>query len=669
MSTLDISERNPVPGESTFVPSAGTLHELLGQRAALVGDRTAYTYTANEGNQTISFSRLDQRAKAIGAHLQKIVSPGDRVLLLFPAGLEFITAFFGCLYAGVRAVPSTYPKPRRPMPRLTSIAEDCGATAALSDSSSLETMDQSIRESQLPELKWVAVDEIDDVEAEQLQPCGATASDIAFLQYTSGSTSTPKGVMVSHGNLLHNLEMIRQGFGLRPLSQDGPIHKGVFWLPAYHDMGLIGGILESLYVGGHSLLLSPAAFLQRPMRWLEEMSSQQADVSGAPNFAYELCVAKSTEEQRKKLDLSHWKVAFCGAEPIRPETFERFSAAFATSGFSPNIYYPCYGLAEGTLLSAGPQGPGELHLVNVCRDALAQHRVEFVDAAEERAQTLATCGGPHLGQRIVIADPDTRAQLPADRIGEIWVHGESIAQGYWQRPEDTKETFEAHLSDSNEGPFLRTGDLGFLVDGHLAITGRVKDVIIIRGRNHYPQDIENTVASAHEALRPDSGAVFTIDQDGEERLTAVHEVDRQYRNADFDEVIRNVRRAIAERHELEVARVVLIRHMNLPKTTSGKPQRRLCRQRLADNDLKVLADWEKSERNVAPAVAQSDSGNASTPREKPMTPDEVDRLAERIESWLLNWLVERAAIPQEEVDRAKPFAEYGLENRMTLFKT
>ena len=294
-------------------------------------------------------------------------------------------------------------------------------------------------------MNWIGVDSIQDSSAANLKP--SLEPGLAFLQYTSGSTSDPKGVMVSHSNLLHNLEMIRQGFGLRSAEDGGEIQTGVFWLPAYHDMGLIGGILETLYVGGHSVLMSPAAFLQRPMGWLESMSEYHAAISGAPNFAYELAVARSTVDQRRELDLSNWKVAFCGAEPIRPATLHSFAQSFAVSGFKESAFYPCFGLAEGTLLAAGAEGPAELTVRHIDRAAMSEHRVEFVNSADEDqerdAQSVVGCGGPLLGQEIAIIHPDTREQLPSDRIGEIWVKGESIAAGYWGHEEETQRTFHA----------------------------------------------------------------------------------------------------------------------------------------------------------------------------------------------------------------------------------
>ena len=641
-----------------------SLIDVLAQRASQFGDRRAYTFKGANGDEVVTFFELDRRARAIAAQLQQTVEPGDRVLLLFHAGLDFISSFFGCLYAGALAVPTTFPKPRRPMPRLQSIARGCSPAAVLTDSETLGAMDQVTGTAEFANVRWLAVDLISDSIADDLQTLEIEKSDLAFLQFTSGSTSDPKGVMVSHANLLHNLETIRQGFDLRSAESAGEVQNGVFWLPAYHDMGLIGGILETLYVGGHSVLMSPAAFLQRPMGWLECMSEYSATISGAPNFAYELCSTRATDEQCAALDLSHWKVAFCGAEPIRPETLQMFAERFAVSGFSATSFYPCFGLAEGTLLASGGHGPGPLVVRHVDREALRQNRVEWVSPGEagESSQALVGCGDALNGQRIAIVDPNTRVECVDDTVGEIWLCGDSVACGYWGHEEETERTFQARL-DQGDGPFLRTGDLGFRSGGQLFVTGRVKDVIIIRGRNHYPQDIEKTACDGHEALRQDSGAVFTLTgEKGDEQVIVVHEVDRQYRKADFDEVIRAVRRSVAEIHELEVHRVVLIRHMSLPRTTSGKAQRHLCRKQMLAGELKVLAEWKKPVGEPTKNPVNKPASNRLQRSDVPMTPDELDRLAERIESWLLNWLVERAAIAKQDVHRDKPFAEYGLDS-------
>ncbi len=643
------------------------LTDVLADRARRFANRNAYTFQGAHQDEVITFAELDQRARSIAAELQSTVQRGDRVLLLFHAGLDFITSFVGCLYAGVVAVPTTYPKPRRPMPRLVSIANGCQASMLLTDAETLSSLDEHLGSREYDRLHKLAVDTVSPNRAAAFEPVEGKSSDLAFLQFTSGSTSEPRGVMVSHGNLLHNLEMIRQGFGLRAAEDGGEIQTGVFWLPAYHDMGLIGGILETMYVGGHSVLMSPAAFLQRPMGWLENMSEYGAAISGAPNFAFELCVNRSTDEQRRRLNLSNWKVAFCGAEPIRPGTLLQFAEAFSVSGFRESAFYPCFGLAEGTLLAAGGRGPSELTVRCADRNQLAENR--FVEVTEKEVengtgQALVGCGSALLGQRIEIVDPATNRICDSNQVGEIWLQGPSVGRGYWGRPDESEYTFGARIQGEEDGTFLRSGDLGFIADGHLFVTGRVKDVIIIRGRNHYPQDIERTASQAHEALRQDSGAVFTTnDADGEDRLVIVHEIDRQYRKADFDQVIRAVRRAVGDVHELELHSVVLIRHMSLPRTTSGKVQRHLCRQQLESGDLKVLAEWSKqsSQQSESSSAAAADSPKMNKPT-SPMTADEIDRLAERIEIWLLNWLKERAAIPDDELHRDKPFAEYGLDS-------
>ncbi len=708
MAENQVINGTPPLVEGAFAPdeSADNLVDLLQQRSRDFRDRTAFTFLGEDGEETaMTFGQLDSRARSIAASLSHIANPGDRVLLVYPAGLEFIVGFFGCVYAGVLGVPATYPKPRRPMPRLAAIAGDCRATAALTTSQTLATLDMQRTSPELSALNWLATDTLDDEAASEWAHPAVSADDLAFLQYTSGSTSDPKGVMVSHANLMHNLEMIRQGFHLRWPKPGVEYSNGVFWLPAYHDMGLIGGILETVYVAGHSVLMPPASFLQRPIRWLRLVSKYKATISGAPNFAYELCVTKTTDEQRAALDLSNWRLAFCGAEPIRAETLQRFAEVFEASGFRSDAYYPCYGLAEGTLIAAGGNGPAPLVVKRVKRAALAEHRVINVNGCEpDQAQTLVGCGHALLDQEIAIADPETARRCGPDRVGEIWIKGRSVAKGYWNQPEENERTFGAKLAGTDDDGYLRTGDLGFLSDGQLFVTGRVKDVIIIRGSNHYPQDIERTVEAADAAFCNGAGAAFSITADGQERLVVIHEIDRQHRKADFEQIIRRVRRAISVEHELEVYAVVLIRQASLPRTTSGKVQRALCRQQFLDDELKVLAQWKKAAR-VATQLdhhkpgpngkrppgrngnAAGGNGQANRHTESPggsvshrlrgadrqrldrirlperaLTSEEIDRLSERIESWLIDWLVERAGVAREEIQRDRPFAEYGLDS-------
>ncbi|HEY3392661.1 MAG TPA: AMP-binding protein [Lacipirellulaceae bacterium] len=661
--------------------SGRTLLELLANQAANQPDGVAYVFLdERDGLSEITFGQLDRRARAIAARLQLELRCGDRALLVYPAGLEFIAAFFGCLYAGVVAVPATYPKPKRPMPRLQRIALDCDAHVALSTAQTLTTLDPELLSADAATSQWIATDELADELADLWHRPVLVESDLAFLQYTSGSTSDPKGVMLTHGNLLNNLECIRQSFGIGESEDDLISATGVFWLPAYHDMGLIGGILTPLYMGGRSVLMSPASFLQRPMRWLQAIHDYRATISGAPNFAYEYCVRRTTPEERGTLDLSRWRLAFCGAEPIRAETLQHFVDAFSQAGFRMDAFYPCYGLAETTLLAAGPNFEDEPRILTVNRTALGEHRVvEAIGEPAEMTQRLVGCGPAVNGHAIVIVRPETAMECDEDEVGEIFIQGPSVAQGYWNQAEETEQVFGASV-EGHEGRFLRTGDLGFFRDGELYITGRLKDVIIIRARNHYPQDIEQSAEEAHPAVLP--GAAFALEGDeGDEQLVVVHQIDRQFRGANMDDIVRAIRRAIVEQHELDPHAIVLIRQTSLPITSSGKVQRNLCREQYLAGELKVVHSWTNPAPKTAPAKAavngrvevqvhtegvawtRSDQ-NATAERSASVVPSaiELDRAAERIEAWLLDWIVRRLGLDAADVSRDRPFAEFGVDS-------
>ncbi|MFL5342459.1 MAG: condensation domain-containing protein, partial [Gemmataceae bacterium] len=409
---------------------------------------------------------------------------------------------------------------------------------------------------------------------------------MAFLQYTSGSTATPRGVMLTHANLLHNSAVIAQGFD-HPHDGTG---RGVFWLPLHHDMGLIGGVLQPMFAGGPSVLMPPVAFLSSPLRWLKAISDLRATTSGAPNFAYEYCVRKISPEERVALDLRSWTLAFTGAEPIRADTLDRFAEAFAECGFRREAFYPCYGLAESTLMVTGSiKGRGPL-ILSVRKSDLEQGRAFVTLADDSAARRLVGCGRPMIGQSVVIADPATGERRPDGEIGEIWTAGASVAQGYWNQPEATERTFGARLADGS-GPFLRTGDLGFLHDGELFVTGRLKDVLIIQGRNHYPQDIEATVEAAHVAIRPGCVAAFAVEIDGEERLAVAAELEREFRRSDPAPVLASVREAVAGQHGLEPFAVVLLRTGSIPMTSSGKVQRYACRDAFRESSFEEVARW------------------------------------------------------------------------------
>jgi acyl-CoA synthetase (AMP-forming)/AMP-acid ligase II len=535
---------------------APTVSGLLGLRAREQPDGRLYRFL-EDGACTEELSRgdLDRAARVVGAWLQEHLAPGQRVLLLYPPGLSFLKAFFGCLYGGMVAVPAYPPNParlERDLLRLVRVAEDSEAEVVLTTDFIKELAGPLFEQAPaLAKRSWVATDALDAGLASSWRPAAQDGRAPAFIQYTSGSTGEPKGVVLSHHNLMSNLELIHRAFGTTPDS------RGVFWLPLYHDMGLIGGVLETLYCGGESVLMSPLDFLRSPSLWLEAISRHQASISGAPNFAYDLCVRKIAPEQREALDLSHWTLAFNGAEPISAKTLDRFSEAFRPCGFRREAFYPCYGLAEATLIVAGGSRDG-----------------------------APTGCGLLPGSRVLIVEPESGVECDPGRVGEIWVQGESVAQGYWRDPERSA-AFQARLANG-DGPFLRTGDLGFVLDGTLFVTGRIKDLIISGGRNHHPQDIEHTVESSHPAVRPGGVAAFAVPVHGEERLVVLAEVGRRHGDGPAiveEEVVAAIRRAVSEQHELRAHAIRLVKPGSLPKTSSGKIQRFACRDQFLAGDF------------------------------------------------------------------------------------
>jgi acyl-CoA synthetase (AMP-forming)/AMP-acid ligase II len=577
--------RDQLPG-TFFGPS--TLVELLRHRVRCQADDVAFIYLVDgEFEQVqITYRELDRQARAIGAWLESRGLVGQRALLLYPAGLEFIAAFFGCLYAGVVAVPVYPPRRNRSMTRIQAIADDAGAKVALTTDVVLSRVEPLIDETpHLKSLTWLATCHVPEGMDQRWKMPDIHGDTLAFLQYTSGSTGTPKGVILNHTNLVHNSALIAYAF---EHTRSG---LGVFWLPSYHDMGLIGGILQPMYVGRPNVLMSPMSFLQKPFRWLSAISRFGGTTSGGPNFGYELCLRKVTPEQRKTLDLSSWQVAFNGAEQVRAETIAAFSEAFAPCGFRRQAFYPCYGLAEATLIVSGGYAKQPPVIRHFSAEAISGDRVVEARPEDRFVRPLVGCGQTLRDQKIVIADPDALTQCPPERIGEIWVSGPSIAQGYWRQPEATQAIFQAYLKPSGEGPFLRTGDLGFICDGELFVTGRLKDLIIMRGVNYYPQDIELTIGVCNPRLRTDSGAAFTVDVDGAERLVIVQEVERR-NQGNFTSVFNAIRRAVTREHELTVEAIVLIRAGSIPKTSSGKIQRHACRNGYLQGTLEVVDTWD-----------------------------------------------------------------------------
>lgn len=608
-----------------FGPS--NLVELVRHRAQRQPDDVAFTYLVDGENEQIHLTNqeLDRRARAIGAWLQSSGLTGERALLLYPPGLDFICAFFGCLYAGVVAVPVYPPRRNRSLIRIQAVADDAEAKVALTTDEVLARVEPLIDETpHLKRLTWLATTQAPEAIEERWDAPDVRGDTIAFLQYTSGSTGTPKGVVLSHANLLHNSALIAHAF---EHTRSG---LGVFWLPSYHDMGLIGGILQPLYVGRPNVLMSPMAFLQKPFRWLSAVSRFGGTTSGGPNFAYDLCVRKITPEERATLDLSTWRVAFNGAEPVREDTLERFAETFAPCGFRREAFYPCFGLAEATLIVSGGQALKPPVIGRFSSVSLACGQVKPVadgaDEGEEGVRALVGCGTSLPDEKIAIVNPDTLTRCQPDEVGEIWASGPSIAQGYWGRPEATQETFRARIQGSGEGPFLRTGDLGFMHEGELFVTGRIKDLIILRGVNIYPQDIERTVQKCDPRLRSNSGAAFTLEVEGQEQLVVVQEYERRG-EVDMRRLFETIRQAISAEHEIPVARIVLVKAGTIPKTSSGKIQRRGCREALINETLAVVDQWSATHvgangtaaHRVVPALADRAARAPREPAAAPVT--------------------------------------------------
>jgi acyl-CoA synthetase (AMP-forming)/AMP-acid ligase II/acyl carrier protein len=569
------------------VRHCSTLVELLRHRAAQDPDRTALTFLADADTikGTLTYAQLDHKARAIAAMLQSRGLTGERALLVYPPGLDYIAAFFGCLYAGIVAVPTYPPRRNRSSDRLEAIVANAQAAAVLTtptiDSFAGRLWGQTLKRQPL---HWLLTDETSVSDAQSWQEPTLSSETLAVLQYTSGSTAAPRGVMLSHRNLLHNSHGIERCF------EQTRDTLAVIWLPPYHDMGLIGGIIQPIHLGCKCYLMSPTSVFSNPLSWLQAISRYRGSASGGPNFAYELCIRRITAAQRATLDLSCWQLAFTGAEPVCADTLERFAELFAPCGFRREAFYPCYGLAEATLMAAGGNKNAPPVTLTVHKASLETNQAVLAAPGQPGSQTLVGCGRSLADQQIAIVHPQKQTRSAPAEIGEIWIAGPSVANGYWGQPEVSRQIFAAHLADSGEGPFLRTGDLGFVNDGELFVTGRLKDLIILCGRNLYPQDLERTVERSHPDLNPSCGAAFSVESDSQERLVIVYEV-MPRREPDVGDVAEAVRRALVEEHEVELYALVLLKFGGMPKTSSGKIQRRACRKAFLSGTLEAYGEW------------------------------------------------------------------------------
>jgi acyl-CoA synthetase (AMP-forming)/AMP-acid ligase II/acyl carrier protein len=627
-----------------------TLVDLLRRRAEQQPQRRTFTFLVDGEAAEVSFTNkeLDARARAIASVLREHRLHGERVLLLYPPGLELIAAVFGCFYAGTIAIlpyPADPGRLDRTLPRLLSIVDDAQASALLTTSELAELGAATFADSpRLRSLATLTTDDIDPAKAETWQDPGLYPNDLALLQYTSGSTDQPKGVMLAHGSLILNLGHQRSGWVVNANSH------AVIWLPPYHDMGLIGGIFLWLYAGATVTLMSPSAFLQRPARWLQAVSRTKATHIGAPDFAYAMCARKITPGEMDGVSLATLDVAWNGAETVRPETLERFTQVFQSYGFHRQAFLPSYGLAEATLLVA---------VTNRSRPAIPDWHPASrrANAAPGGAQTggIASCGPPVGDQRVVIVDPERHTPCEPGDEGEIWVAGPSLAAGYWNRPEETGHIFRATLANG-EGPFLRTGDLGFLRSGELFITSRLKDLIIIRGRNIHPLDVERTAEASHPALRPGAAAAFAVDAHGAERVVVVQEVNDDG-TVPLDEVAGAIRHAVALAHEVQPYAVVLIKPRSIHKTSSGKIQRRKTQDSFLTGALSVLFELRD------PALPESDAATRSVPEAGTAA---VPVTRQEIEDWIVAEVANQQRVDPDQIDVSESFVANGLDSASSV---
>lgn len=630
-----------------------TLVDVLCGRAARQPNQLAYQYLEDERApvgesrvEALSYLALHRRATALARRLASVSGAEEkegepaRLLLACPPGLDFVIAFFACLYAGKVAVPVPPPGRHRQLARWQQLLNDAAPAAVLTSRRLQSEVAARLAEvgGRQPVL---CVDEASDAAEVETPPAGArpAGSALALLQYTSGSTSAPRGVRITHENLMHNLGLIAEAFGHDAAS------RGVIWLPPYHDMGLIGGILQPLYAGFPVTLMSPVSFLRQPGRWLEAIAHFRATTSGGPNFAYDHGVTRVPESLRRELDLSCWQVAFTGAETVRAATLQRFAAAYAPCGFAARAFLPCYGLAEATLLVSGGTREPAPRVCRLSRSALAEGRVQAANEdAEAGVAEIVSCGRVAPAFELVLVEPASGTPLPPDRIGEIRLRGASVGQGYWRQAEETARVFGAGGDD-----FLRTGDLGFLHAGELFLTGRAKELIVVRGRNYFPADLEACVEASHAALAANATAAFAVDDGTIERVIVLHEPGRAgLRGVEEAAVFAAIRAAISREFELEVHAILLLAPGGLPRTASGKIQRSACRLAYVEGGLNALAQWIASAAADAPPAA-------ALPELHPLT-------QARCEAWLLAWLAARLNLPVHDLDVARPFAEFGLDS-------
>lgn len=611
--------------------------DLLKYHAQHIPEKKAYIYLRDgeDDEESITFRELYNASANIAFKLTELRAVNERVLMLFPPGMEFIKAIYGCLLAGAIAVPAYPPRKNRSVERIKTLVVDSEAGFVLSTADIHESTERSFNDlEELKDLKWIVPDQSWDSK-NQLSLKFVQPDDIALLQYTSGSTGNPKGVMVTHHNLMRNLEFLRQVFSLDSQT------ISVSWLPTFHDMGLVEGMMGTIYNGYTSVLMPPVTFIQKPSRWIKAFHKYRGTHGGAPNFAFDFLVDNVSDEERQGLDLSCINTMYCGAEPIRKTTFDRFIKTYSDYGITPESLCPTYGMAESTLIISGRGTQKGSYYLNVSASELEHHKVNPVPDTDPDSKYLVGVGRAWIDTEIRIVNPETLLPSAPQEVGEIWISGSIVTAGYWNKSEITNETYKAEIKGEENGKYwLRTGDLGFIYNNELFITGRLKDLIILFGKNYYPQDFEYVAERSHPSLRPASNAAFSIDIDDNEKLVLVCEIERtSIRDLDVESVCNAIRNSISEEFEQQVYAIQLLKTASIPKTSSGKIQRRACKDGFLNKTLDVIGESFIIE-----------------PAEKKM----IENAS--IEAWLIVWININLGVPFEKINVLKPISSYGLNS-------
>ena len=625
--------------DGTVFP-ARTMVERLLQHDKNIPQKIVYILLDDSINEkeSITYGELVVKARAIAKTPRDKGNKGNRMSLLFPTGIEFITSFFGCLFAGMVAVPTYPPKRNKANERFHAIIDDSSPAFIISTRDIYEEVNGNdlLGDSHVIG-SWLIFEDIDPALSPSWKDPEITEDDLALLQYTSGSTGTPNGVMVSHGNIIYNSEFIRQSFGFDEHS------VGVNWLPNFHDMGLIGCLIQAAYLGATNVIIPPLSFLKNPANWFRAVSKYNATTAGGPNFAFDYCIEKITDEDLSEFSLESLRTLYCGAEPVRDRTMKLFTQKFRASGFQASQLFPVYGMAEVVLILSGGDFRAEPVYLSLDTRELENNRVQETKQGDH-SRTFTACGYPWVGMQVAIIDPETRIPSQEGMIGEIWASGPSVAQGYWNDPETTDRIFNAYIAGSENGPWLRTGDLGFIHNGQLYVSGRLKDLIIIRGANYFPNDIEHTVENAHEAIRQNACAAFSSDINGEEQLVVAAELERNFmRNLPENEVMESISENIFREYNIQPHAIVLIRAGSILKTSSGKIQRSAVRNAWKHDELNIVAKWER------PLLQQEKAAGL------PFRPA-------YIREWLINWMSQKLEINPDNIDPDKPVSAYGLDS-------